>query len=60
MLDKFYGDTMATHRINFLCEKDKYRKFYKRVIDNDCTMTDVLNEFIDNYLSLEDKKREIA
>lgn len=51
---------MATHRINFLCEKGKYRKFYKRVIDNDCTMTDVLNKFIDDYLSLEDKKREIA
>lgn len=51
---------MTIHRINFNCEKEKYREFYKRVIDNNCTMTDVLNEFIDNYLSLEDKKREIA
>lgn len=51
---------MNTHRITFNCTKEKYREFYKRVIDNDCTMSDVLNRFIDKYLSLEDKKREIA
>ena len=51
---------MSTHRITFHCEKEKYREFYKRAIDNGCTMTDVLNELIDSYLSREDKKREIA
>lgn len=54
------GDTMNIHRITFNCKKEKYREFYKRVIDNNCTMTDVLNGFIDKYLSLEDKNREIA
>lgn len=51
---------MNIHRITFNCKKEKYRKFYKRVIDNDRTMSEVLNEFIDNYLSLDDKNREIA
>lgn len=48
------------HRINFLTEKEKYRNFYKRVIDNGKTMTDVLNEFIDNYLTLNENTSEAA
>ena len=60
VVNQSVGATMNIHRITFNCKKEKYRKFYKRVIDNDRTMSEVLNEFIDNYLSLEDKNREIA
>ncbi len=46
-------------RINFLTEIDKYRSFYKHTIDNNTTMTNVLNDFIDKYLLLvKDKKEE--
>ncbi len=46
-------------RINFLTETDKYRSFYKHTIDNNTTMTNVLNSFIDKYLlSAKIKKRK--
>ena len=60
VVNQSVGATMNIHRITFNSKKENYRKFYKRVIDNDRTMSEVLNEFIDNYLSLEDKNREIA